>query len=156
MRIRRTGWLVLAGAIVAPMFIVGCKAPPPRSPKILGSMRPPVGMQAPPVNSKTPVLVPTAPLAQARPVAPAYAVPAQTAVPVQTGAVAVPVQPGNIAQPSGAIAVPPQGNVPQMVVPQQSLPPRPGEAPQTNRSTNRPQTGETPFPEPLDLPPEPN
>ncbi len=150
MKTRRTGWLVLVGAIVAPMFLVGCKAPPPRSPKILGSMRPPVGMQAPPVNSKTPVLVPTAPLAQARPVAPAYAVPAQTAV-------AVPVQQGVIAQPGGPIAVAPQGSPPQqMVAPQQSLPPRPSEATQANPSANRGLSNDTPVPERLEFPPEPN
>jgi hypothetical protein len=142
-----TRGLLFGAVLAAPMVVVGCKAPPPRSPKILGSMRPPVGMQAPPVNSKTPVLVPTAPLASARPAVPAYAVPAQpaVAVPVQP-AVPVPGQPG-VALPPQPASAPPVAAGP---APAASYGPPP-----TQRATNR--TAENPAndPERLEFPPEP-
>jgi hypothetical protein len=173
----------LSALLVTSLFIAGCKAPPPRAPKILGSTRAPSGMQAPPLNSRTPVLVPTAPVASPRPAIAAYSVAAPTAiaVPAQAGAVAVPVQPGAVAvqaQP-GAVAVPTQPGpaaVPiqpgQVAVPAgppqgqfqvqgnppasagpQNLPQRP-EYPQTLPNSR---TNNVPQadPEKLDFPPEP-
>jgi hypothetical protein len=150
-------WRAWSLALVALTMVAGCKAPPPRSPKILGSTRAPAGMQAPPINNRTPVLVPTAPVASPRPVVAALAVPATAvAVPTQPAVVAVPGSPA----PTIVQGQPVQGQVQgqMQLVPSQApgagnLPPRPDD----RFRTIAPGPNGLPSPDPqrLELPPEP-
>jgi hypothetical protein len=110
-------WVVALATVLAILPTAGCKTKPPRSPRILGSVRPTVPMQAPPINARVPIDVPSAPVATPGPAVaatPAYAFPAQ-AVPTQPVLPAqpmVPVQPGPRPGPGGQTPVPDFGDPP--------------------------------------------
>lgn len=54
---------------LAVVLVAGCHAAPKTKPQILGSYAPPGSPQAPPLNSRQPIDVPSAPVMQPRPAA---------------------------------------------------------------------------------------
>lgn len=144
-------WMMrIAVGLTVATATIGCQCKPTRSPKILGSVRSPGNLQAPPLNSRTPIAVPTAPVGTPVPAVAVPLVPAQPAV-------AVPAQPVVPAVPAPAVAVPAQplpGGVPTPVVPQNSTqepsqyrpPVQPAvPTPDTSGSTNKKPPGNDPF-----------
>jgi hypothetical protein len=77
--------------------IVGCTSGPKQKPRILRSVSPPGAAQAPPLNSRQPIEVPSAPVGQ-----PATLVQPVPLVPTAPATV-VPVQPGLVPNPYPAL-----------------------------------------------------
>jgi len=137
--------------LVLAVAAAGCHSKPPRSPRILGSHRPAGDLQAPPVNSRTPIAVPSAPVAT-----PAPAVPVVPAVPAQP-VFAAPPQPVGVVPtpPAVGVAPTPQASppIPTPTVPQNSAqeyrppaaPPPALEAPRQSENPNANRPGNDPF-----------
>lgn len=126
---RRWIFIPAIGSVVLAAGLVGCQHKPPRSPKILGSQRPLGNVQAPPVGVRTPIAVPSAPVATPTPVVPV--VPVTPAVPMEAPppALVVPAQPAPpaaVAAPPAVVAPPNTGEyrvpVPRPVIPDSSTP----------------------------------
>lgn len=128
-------WSLRMAALGASLLLAGCASQPARRPEILSSYAPAGSPQAPPLNSRTPIAVPSAPVRRGTavvPVVPVQPAPATVAVPAQPcpvpGAQLQPPLPQGAAVPQGSPAQPLPSQPLQPYAPQtgqQFVPPEP-------------------------------